>query len=89
MTKLSRERVLKEIDHLAREIADLIDRIGDERANLSQELQQDIDELENSIVLAKRFTNENVMDFRRVEFGLMQLRTLKAQIQRSLNGTEV
>lgn len=89
MTKLSRERVLKEIDHLAREIVDLIERIGDGRANLPQELQQDIDELENSIVLAKRFTNENVMDFRRVEFGLMQLRTLKAPIQRSLNGIEV
>ena len=64
-------------------------RIGAERVNLPQEVQQDIDELENSIVLAKRFTSENVMDFRRVEFGLMQLRTLKAKILRSLNGLEV
>ena len=88
MTKLSRERVLKEIDHLTREIGSLIERIGDDRANLPQKLQQDVDELERSIALAKRFTNENVMDFRRVEFGLMQLRTLKAQILRSLDGLE-
>ncbi len=86
-TKLSRDRVLREITSLGREIEDLVKRIEAKRESLPDELQNDVDDLEDFIVLARQFTTSNVMDFRRVEIALMQLRSIKAQVLNKLEGS--
>jgi hypothetical protein len=67
------------------EIGELSKQVEPQRDNLPPELQEKLNELEDSVVLARQFTSSNKMDFRRVELGLAQLRTLKAEIVTSLN----
>ncbi len=85
ISRLSRDRVIEEVNHLGREIASLAKRVEPRRDEFSPELEAQFDELETSILLARQFTSSNTMDFRRAELGLSQLRALKADIIKSLN----
>jgi hypothetical protein len=77
--------VIEEVITLTREVKKFTNEIEADRGNLSPDIQSALDELETGVVLAKKYTDANAIDFRRAEIGLQEIRALKSDIQRVLD----